>query len=185
MTAGRTESDCFRLRPCEASDREAVYEVCLKTGDGGEDATDLHTDPKALGHIYVGPYMRLEPLLAFVLEDEVGVCGYVLGALESERFYRRYAEEWLPSIRAAIRIPTGAPEGWSQTERIYHQLLEPRPHYPKKLRGYPSHLHIDLLPRAQGRGWGARMMGRLMNELAALGSSGDSNSPKTGFWLCQ
>jgi ribosomal protein S18 acetylase RimI-like enzyme len=32
--------------------------------------------------------------------------------------------------------------------------------------------HIDLLPEAQGRGWGARLMAALLAELAARGSNG-------------
>ena len=55
----------FNLRPALPADEAALYEVCLKTGDGGQDATALYTDPRALGNIYVGPYLALEPSLAF------------------------------------------------------------------------------------------------------------------------
>ena len=89
----------FRIRACEPRDEAAVYEVCLHTGDNGNDATPFFNDPKALGHIFVGPYMKLEPELAFVLEDCRGVCGYVLSALDSKRFYDAYLNQWLPEIR--------------------------------------------------------------------------------------
>ncbi|HUL50995.1 MAG TPA: GNAT family N-acetyltransferase, partial [Candidatus Nitrosotalea sp.] len=71
----------FNIRRCEPRDTAAAYEVCLRTGDNGNDATALYEDPNALGHLYVGPYLKLEPDLASVLEDDAGVCGYVLGAL--------------------------------------------------------------------------------------------------------
>ena len=37
---------------------------------------------------------------------------------------------------------------------------------------YPSHLHIDLLPRLQGRGWGRRLIDTLVERLRATGSRG-------------
>ncbi len=37
---------------------------------------------------------------------------------------------------------------------------------------YPSHLHIDLLPAAQGRGAGRRLVQRLATSLHDAGSSG-------------
>jgi hypothetical protein len=83
----------FGLRPYAPKDFDAVYKVCLKTGDAGRDATHLYKDPKALGHLYVGPYVTLKPSLAFVLEDELGVCGYVLGALDTKIFRERFVGE--------------------------------------------------------------------------------------------
>ncbi len=37
---------------------------------------------------------------------------------------------------------------------------------------YPSHLHIDLLPPAQGRGHGRAMIEAVLDSLAAAGSPG-------------
>jgi hypothetical protein len=77
---------------------------------------------------YVGPYIALSPELSFVLEDAKvavatmsgcprslrswlmargaqGVCGYVLGALDSPTFYRRVVDEWFPALRAAHPLP--------------------------------------------------------------------------------
>jgi len=161
-----------RIRPYLSSDFDAVYRVCLHTGDAGNDASHLIDDPAILGHLYVGPYVTLEPELAFVLEDEQGVCGYVLGALDSRAFERRYREEWLPPLQARYPDPTGDPKAWTPTERLYHQLHHPRAEFPAELEDYPSHLHIDLLPRAQGRGNGRRMMRRLLAALRERGSYG-------------
>jgi ribosomal protein S18 acetylase RimI-like enzyme len=161
-----------RIRPYEPADLDAVYEVCLRTGDAGNDASHLLDDPVILGHLYVGPYVTLEPSLAFVLEDARGVCGYVLGALESDSFYRRYRDEWLPTLQARYSEPQGDASTWSRTERLYHQVHHPRTDFPPELRDYPSHLHIDLLPRAQGRGNGQRMMARLLSALREHGSDG-------------
>jgi ribosomal protein S18 acetylase RimI-like enzyme len=160
------------VRAYVPSDLDAVYSVCLLTGDSGEDATDLYDDPKALGHLYAGPYVTLEPDLAFVLQDRAGVCGYVIGAADTVRFHRQMVERWLPPLQAALPDPQGDPRTWSRTEGIYHRLHHPRLHFPEELEPYPSHLHIDLLPRAQGRGFGRRLMERLLEALAAKGSPG-------------
>lgn len=37
---------------------------------------------------------------------------------------------------------------------------------------YPAHLHIDLLPIAQGSGQGGRLMQRFLDALQAQGASG-------------
>jgi ribosomal protein S18 acetylase RimI-like enzyme len=167
-----TTLDPFQLRRAAPGDRDAAYAVCLQTGRDGQDATALYQDPRALGHLFVGPYLALEPELAFVLEDPVGVCGYVLGALDSRRFYRAYLDRWLPELRPDHPAPTGDPASWTLTERLYHEYHHPDVYWPEPHATYPSHLHIDLLPRAQGRGWGRRMVERLLHELAARGSPG-------------
>ena len=54
----------------------------------------------------MGPYLELCRDLAFVLEDSEGVCGYVLAALDSEQFYVRFKEEWLPKVLDRYPIPS-------------------------------------------------------------------------------
>src|SRR5690348_17451483 len=69
-----------QIRPLRREDRDAVNAICLKTGDAGQDATALYRDPDLLGHLYAGPYAALEPESGFILEDEEGAGGYILGA---------------------------------------------------------------------------------------------------------
>lgn len=163
----------FAIRQARPEDEAALYEVCLKTGRSGEDATDLYRDdPRALGHVYAGPYLRLEPELALVLEDAQGVCGYALGALDSRSYYARYLSEWLPPLRARIADPAGDPAMWTAAQRCHHQLHHPAPFVPAREPEFPAHLHIDLLPRAQGQGNGRRLMSTLLARMAARGSPG-------------
>lgn len=166
----------YRIRLYDPRDLDAVYDICLLTGDAGGDASSLYDDPKLLGHVYAGPYLALEPELAFVLEDEGGVCGYILGARDTARFERAYREAWLPPLQARYPDPGGDPdahaESWTADARIHHLLHHPK-ETPRALSAaYPSHLHIDLLPRAQGRGYGARLMDTLLAVLRAQGSPG-------------
>jgi len=162
----------FSVRRCAPRDEDAVYEVCLSTGDNGHDATHLFDDPRALGHIFVGPYMKLEPELALVLEDPQGVCGYALGALDSKKFYDAYRIRWLPEIQKRHPEPAGDRSKWTRTQGVYYEYYHPDIFLPVAYDQYPSHLHIDLLPRAQGRGLGRELMSWLLAELTARDSPG-------------
>ncbi len=164
--------DAFTLRLALPRDREACYAVCLGTGDSGRDATHLHADPEALGHVYVGAYLAFEPQLALVLEDSAGVCGYALAVVDTREFQRRYVEEWLPPLRALRSAPSGPAERWSRDEQLWHLYHHPELFVPEPYADYPSHLHLDLLPRAQGRGLGRAMMAELLERLTARGAPG-------------
>jgi ribosomal protein S18 acetylase RimI-like enzyme len=162
----------FVLRCAEPRDKDAAYAVCLHTGDSGRDAAHLYTDPTALGNIYVGAYLKFEPELSFVLEDAMGVCGYTLGALDSKRFYDRYLNEWLPPLRAAHPEPTGNPSGWTRDQQAWNLYHHPEIFWLRAYEHYPSHLHIDLVARAQGQGLGHAMMKMLLDALIGRGSAG-------------
>lgn len=163
-----TPAPGFRVRPFRPDDMEALYYICLKTGDNGEDAAHLYRDPKLLGELYAAPYAAREPELTFVLEDAHGVCGYILGAFDTKAFDAWLKREWFPPLRARYPRPTGDPEAWTRDERLINEFYEDRSDEGDLLGEYPSHLHIDLLPRAQGRGNGRALMETL---LAALTKS--------------
>jgi ribosomal protein S18 acetylase RimI-like enzyme len=152
------------IRPARAADRAALYEICLLTGDAGDDANGLYADPDLLGEVWVGPYLALAPDLAFVADDGGGAVGYVLGAADTAAFEQACEESWWPARRA--RYPD-APTGTELTpdEELHRWIHHPPPSSPALLAEYPAHLHIDLLPRAQGLGLGRRLIDTL---LAAL-----------------
>ena len=163
----------FKIRKATPADREAAYWVCLKTGDHGDDGETLFTDdPDALGRIYVGPYLEFEPDLALVLEDGKGVCGYCLGAMDSRSFYERYEKEWQTGLARDFPEPGGDPSRWTPLEEVYHLYHHPDYYSPEPYDLYPSQLHIDLVPRAQGRGLGRRMIDEVASKITAKGSPG-------------
>jgi ribosomal protein S18 acetylase RimI-like enzyme len=176
------------LRRARPGDRAALYAVCLATGRDGEDAGPLFRDPELLGHRYVGPYLDLEPDLAFVLEDAAGPCGYVLGAADSVGFYRRLVDDWLPALRPRLSPPPPPGQARTGDEHLLAELHAPTITLPRDLAAYPAHLHIDLLPRVQGRGHGRRMMRTLLDALEARGAVGvhlgvsASNHRAQGFY---
>jgi ribosomal protein S18 acetylase RimI-like enzyme len=161
------------MRFYQSGDEPGAYQVCLKTGDYGQDGEPFYReDPDALGRIFVGPYLAFEPELSLILEDNQGVCGYALGALDSKKFYARYEAEWRRQLCARFPAPKGDPETWTRVQQVHDGYHHPDYFCPEPYENFPSHLHIDLLPRAQGLGWGRRMVERLMEEMARLGSPG-------------
>ena len=162
----------MRLRNYIPVDEAGTYAVCLKTGDAGNDASHLYDDGRALGDVYVGPYLHLEPQLSLVLEDDEGICGYCLGALDTIGFFVRLQQEWLPPLQKRHPEPTGNPETWTPTQKLRRELHHPDLFHPEPITEYPSHMHIDLLPRAQGQGWGRRLVEELESRLRVAGSVG-------------
>ena len=163
----------FVLKQAQRADAPGAYRVCLKTGDHGKDGEPFYRDdPNALGRIFVGPYLKFEPELSLILRDHHGVCGYALGALDSRTFYERYEKEWRPGLCLRFPEPDGDPAQWSRVQEIYHVYHHPDYFCPEPYEQYPSHLHIDLLPRAQGRGFGRRMLEQVMAKLQERGSPG-------------
>lgn len=171
MTSARPPA--CRIRLAGAGDVSASDYVCLKTGDSGDDGEPFFgADPDALGRIFVEPYLAFEPGLSLVLEDDEGVCGYALGALDSRAFYARYEAEWRPALCERFPMPTGEPASWTRLQEVYSWYHQPDYFCPEPYHAFPSHLHIDLLPRAQGRGDGRRMLERLFQLLREHGSPG-------------
>lgn len=157
-----------RYRP---EDRAAVADVCLRTAAGGADATGLYSDDALMPEVYALPYLEYAPDLAFVVDDRGRVGGYVLGVADTAGFIDWYAREWAPGLRARHPSP-GAPTAHrpAYTEA---QLIadggDPERMRIAELDAYPAHLHIDLLPEHQGRGWGRRLIDTLRAALAERG----------------
>jgi ribosomal protein S18 acetylase RimI-like enzyme len=178
----------MNIRDAKKEDRAGAYYVCMKTGDFGKDGEAFYRDdPDALGRIFVGPYLEFEPELSLVLEDEEGICGYAFGALDSRDFFRRYEMEWRPRLVRDFPEGKESREG-SRVAMVHSWYHHPDYFCPEPYEKYPSHLHIDLLPRAQGRGFGRQMMEEVMRRLKARGSVGthlgvsEVNTPAIGFY---
>jgi ribosomal protein S18 acetylase RimI-like enzyme len=165
-------SDCT-IRLARPGDESGAYHVCLKTGNHGQDGEPFYQeDPDALGRIFVGPYLAYEPDLSFILEDEQGICGYCLGARDSRAFYARYEAGWRPDLCARFPAPKGDPSQWTRVQQVHYCYHHPDYSCPEPYDAFPSHLHIDLLPRAQGRGYGRRMIEQLLGHLRRRGAQG-------------
>jgi ribosomal protein S18 acetylase RimI-like enzyme len=173
-TTGPLDRTRARIRPYHPGDLDALYRICLLTGDDGRDATSLYHDPRLLGHVFAAPYGLFEPSLALVAEDAEGVGGYVVGALDTQAFKERLESKWWPDLRRRYLDPATCPPSgkWTPDQRVVHMIHHPW-RIPDELAArYPSHLHINLLPRLQASGHGRQLIATLIAVLRDQGSRG-------------
>jgi ribosomal protein S18 acetylase RimI-like enzyme len=156
------------IRPAGLHDLPGTYRVCLQTADAGADGSALYENPDLLGHVYVGPYLVGQPDLSFVIADNHGVAGYVFGAADTRQFEAWQEREWWPSLREQYPLTGGA----TLDDELISHLHSPVHSPDGVVEHYPAHLHIDLLPRVQGTGFGRKMLETLFEALRARGVRG-------------
>lgn len=163
-----------RIRACQPGDLDDLYRICLLTADGGQDATRLFREPRLPGDIYAAPYAIFQPSLAFVAEDQSGVGGYIVAALDTAAFEQRLERDWWPALRRRYPEPSAAEAGFLSTPERYarHDIHQPWSTDAELTRKYPSHLHINLVPRLQGQGLGRELIDTLVARLREERSPG-------------
>ena len=123
----------------------------------------MFEDPRILGHVFAAPYGLFEPSLAFVAEDEAGVGGYIVAALDSRAFAERLEADWWPALRDRYPAPPAGlpPDQWTPDQRAAGYIHVPLTVPDELAEDYPSHLHINLVPRLQSQGLGRHLMNTL------------------------
>lgn len=175
------------IRPYQAGDEAAVYDICVRTGDDGQDATGRLDDVQLLADIWAGPYLFLEPDLAFVLDDGERPVGYVLGTADTATFVESYRKSWLPRFSEALPARTIA--AGPEERQLLSVLRHPERMLCPELTGYPAHLHIDILPAHQGGGNGRRLSEIFVQAVTRAGAVGlhvavsPTNTRAHGFYL--
>jgi ribosomal protein S18 acetylase RimI-like enzyme len=153
------------IREYRPSDLDAVYDICVRTADAGDDSSGQFGDDRLVGDVFAAPYVTLEPEVARILDDGTGqAVGYILGTANTPEFVRRYQAEWLPALGdryAGDDDPRD--EGLLKLLRWPERMLMP------ELDPYPAHLHIDLMPQARGHGEGRALMISFLRGLHAAG----------------
>jgi GNAT superfamily N-acetyltransferase len=151
---------------------DQLYAISLATGAGGGDASHLYRDGRMMGHIYSAPYATLSPETCLVAEDDSGVAGYIVGTFDTHTFEARLERDWWPGLRGIYPAPSGDPESWDADQRrafmIHHPASAPEP----VVDAFPAHLHMNLLPRIQGRGLGTTLLERWLSDAHVAGIKG-------------
>jgi GNAT superfamily N-acetyltransferase len=165
------------IRRAVISDIPYLYEICLKTGDSGKDASTLYNDPYVVGQFYAAPYLVYPEGVCYVAEHEFRPQGYIVAAPDTIAFRQWMDNVWLPPLRERYPQPFPPEMVNSEIEKTiistFHQIQFPmftddKPWY----KDYPAHLHIDLLPCLQGKGCGRLLVNSLCEELARQGVPG-------------
>ena len=154
------------IRSYRPEDRAEVYDVCVRTASAGDDARGRYPSDELPGDIWAGPYLELEPELAFVVEsqgpDGSRVAGYILGTADTRAFVEQYRSRWLPRFAARYPDVNDDTRAGHRPERMLVPGVDE----------YPAHLHIDLLPELQRQGWGRRLIRCFLDAAAERGAAG-------------
>ncbi len=161
------------IRPYREADLDAVYDVCVRTADGGADARGKYRSDDLMPDLFAGPYVFLEPDFAFVLDDGRRAVGYVVGTPDTAAFVRAYRARWIPRLAGRYPVPPvpPVPPDSPDDEMIALHYRPERLLWPG-LAEYPAHLHIDLLPPFQGAGYGRALMETFYAAAARAGAAG-------------
>lgn len=181
-------SGALTVRAAVPDDAAVVRRICLRTGDAGRDASTSHADADLLGLVWAQPYLDLEPDHAFVAVDDDGtVLGYAVGTPDSRDFETRAEASYWPALRR--HYPLARQVGRTQADQDVVTLVHRPPAAPEALLAeHPGHLHVDLVPEAQGRGGGRTLVQAVLASLAAAGCGGvhvgvdPRNEPALGFY---
>ena len=155
----------FEIRPFHNTDLSSIYRICLLTGFDGKDATPYLNDPDLVGHLFAAPYAIFEPSLCFVLTIDSKPCGYVLGTSDSIMFNNTCEEKWFPELRKRYLLPDKEED---TLEYNFFRYLHNKQTEFNWNDDYPAHLHIDILPLAQKKGYGSKLITVFIKQLNYL-----------------
>jgi ribosomal protein S18 acetylase RimI-like enzyme len=163
------------IRKTQIQDLPYLYEICLKTGNNGKDASLLFFDPYLIGQYYAAPYLLYPAGIGFAAGQNRRPKGYIIAVPDSNDFDHWMEETWLPPLRERYPKPVSMELIRSENEkRILENFHNNQLNDANKTlyADYPAHLHIDLLPELQGKGIGRKLMDALFSELKQQKVSG-------------
>ena len=159
------------IRPYQADDRQAVREICYRTGYLGGPADWYWRDFESFADIWTAYYTDREPESVFVAVRSGRVIGYLLGCVDTARAPGPEAAVVHQTVRRLLLFRPGtAGFFWHSIGDLLHGTAAPAGEL--KDARWPAHLHIDLLPEGRGLGAGTTLMRAWFERLAALGSPG-------------
>ncbi|KAF8747395.1 FR47-like protein, partial [Rhizoctonia solani] len=162
----------YTVRPVTPADRPVLSRICLLTGDAGQSAEGEYHYSELLGLVYAEPYAVVEPHFGFVLVDDVSgdVVGYVIGTTDTRAFERNIENDWYKGLRGKY-TKDPYPQGSTSSDKHMINLIHNPDTAPDEIIAVSqAHIHIDLLPAAQGQGWGTKLIGKAVEYLKSQGN---------------
>jgi ribosomal protein S18 acetylase RimI-like enzyme len=161
------QADLF-IRPAQLKDLPNIYKICLETGANGKDATGLLSDDMLIGQFFAAPYIHYDLSTCFVIDHKGFAVGYIIGVKDTNQFNHWMNTTWLPTLQTAYPKQVGVLPLEEYIVNSIHSGIKDQPYN----ETYPSHLHIDILPIAQGKGFGRTLIKTLVGRLQEMGSTG-------------
>lgn len=141
------------VRKYSPRDKEDLRFICRVTADRVFKRSDATRTAVTL--LYNDYFTEHEPQNIFVLADEKDrAVGYIICCTDFEKFRHFMLKEYMPKV-AKVCPP-------------YAFFALYAVNAAKKMREYP-HLHMDILPEYQRKGWGTKLMDALRRHLKTNG----------------
>jgi GNAT superfamily N-acetyltransferase len=132
-------------------------------------------------YIWANPYIQLYPQNCFVADSGTGIAvGYIVGTPNTKDYVKRFRAEYIPTLDAEkFPMPSmDVPADWDADlpKALLQHLYTPEEllheDFPQLIEDYPAHLHIDLLPEYQRKGFGRQLMDMFCGKLRQDGAKG-------------
>ncbi|GIY72380.1 hypothetical protein CDAR_594351 [Caerostris darwini] len=166
----------YTIRPYLPADEAQVYDVCRRTCDDGMDGSEVFPEyPDLIGDKLVGPFLCLSPEYCFVVEDENGICGYALAALDARQLKTKCEMCWLPELFAKYPAPKkSSGELLTPAEEIIAGFYNRQKVNPPDVVyiHHPSTLRMNILSSVNDPSVPKRMLTCILSTLKANGSHG-------------
>ncbi len=141
------------IRPYQEKDKNNVRNICIVTA--GAQNSNIN-DKLFILNLYCDYYIELEPQNCFVLADEEDTAvGYILCSENMKKYIKNTC-----TYRALIRSKGLMKYLYSWGEIIAHLPAS------KKCK---AHMHIDILPPYQHKGYGTKLINALKENLSSKG----------------
>ena len=154
------------IRPGTAADAPAIERTALLTGLAGGDATGAFCDDAVISDVFAVPYLHGPATFCNVWDHDGTVLGYVLGTSDTREFQRWFSQQWWPEHRLGRSART------PEDEWLFPLADDPARMLNEHVDTYPAHLHIDLVPEAQGQGAGRALIDSAVTLLSSRGVPG-------------
>ncbi|KAG8294571.1 Meningioma expressed antigen 5 (hyaluronidase), partial [Homalodisca vitripennis] len=122
----------------------------------------------------VGAFLTLSPELSLVVEDETGVVGYAVAALDARQFYSKVRLAWLPEMCQKYPAIPQSSEKLSAEEEMINWFHSPKlEDVPDSVHSqHPSVMSCSLLATVFDQSVAKRLIICLLAALRANGSFG-------------
>lgn len=173
------------LRSATTDDLATLETICVLTGDDGADASGSYDLPELLAQHWASPHLVADLSLCSIVIDDDAPAGYLVATADTVAFELWCERMWWPPLRARYPLQTPRRDRDQQLVELIHS---PDRTPASVTDAYPAHLHINLLPRAQGLGLGRALIERLVVQLRDRGVAGvhlgvsGTNTRAIGFY---
>lgn len=107
--------------------------------------------------------------------------GYCIGTYDTSGFSARWRKEFVPTVDESIVPRPGIVTEDENMEREECKIFREAVYtgdcshllaYPEVLEEYPAHMHIDILPEYQRKGYGTKLINTLFEKVKSEGAKG-------------